>query len=290
LLDLDHVAILGDTLTLIAGEKAGIIKKDVPVVSIAVQPQEALTVLEQHAAAVSAPLFLAPSLSFYGKADEGGPDGDPMQANEPMVDQFEDVLGDLASTRLEARRMLFEQAATRLSRLHAAVAPTDPRLLSVSLAPVAARAERRAERSGEHFAPLPQVPPPPRAPRVVAFASNQEEAREAVLVRVKAAEAKAREAEAKAREAEADYLSSMPQPRLEPSSEHSSPSMYDAPPPNGSRRDLGGISEGSPNEPPKVLVPEEVRPLPVVRDAAKSVVTSVKVMSAFGWGRSKATK
>ena len=210
-----------------------------------------------------------------GQADEGRPDDDPMQANEPMVDQFEDVLGDLASTRLEARRMLFEQAATRLSRLHAAVAPTDPRLLSVSLAPVAARAERRAERSGEHFAPLPQVPPPPRAPRVVAFASNQEEAREAVLERVKAAEAKAREAEAKAREAEANYLRSMPQPRLEPSSEHSSPSIYDAPPPN---------------EPPKVLVPEEVRPLPVVRDAAKSVVTSVKVMSAFGWGRSKATK
>ena len=45
LLDLDHVAILGDTLTLIAGEKAGIIKKDVPAVSIAVQPSEALTVL-----------------------------------------------------------------------------------------------------------------------------------------------------------------------------------------------------------------------------------------------------
>jgi hypothetical protein len=103
---------------------------------------------------------------------------------------------------------------------------------------------------------------------VVAFASNQEEAREAVLGRVK-------EAEAKAREAEANYLRSMPQPRLEPSSEHSSPSIYAAPPPN---------------EPPKVLVPEEVRPLPVVRDAAKSVVTSVKVMSAFGWGRSKATK
>ena len=203
-----------------------------------------------------------------GQADEGGPSDDPMQANEPMVDQFEDVLGDLASTRLEARRMLFEQAASRLSRLHAAVAPTDPRLLPGSVAPVAARAERRAERLGERLEPPPQVPPPPRAPRMVAFASNPAEVREAGLVRVREAEVKAKEAEAKAREAEAEYLNSMPQPRQEPASEHSPPSIYDT-------------------TPPKVLEPEERRPLPV---AAKSVVTSVKVMSAFGWGRSRADK
>ena len=100
LLDLDHVAILGDTLTLIAGEKAGIIKKDVPVVSIAVQPQEALTVLEQHAAAVSAPLFLAPSLSLYGKAGDGvrlGMQGDFQQHNAALA---------LALARIWAARCL----------------------------------------------------------------------------------------------------------------------------------------------------------------------------------------
>ncbi len=44
-LSYDHMALLGDTLTLIAGEKAGIIKPGVPVVS-APQHAEALTVLE----------------------------------------------------------------------------------------------------------------------------------------------------------------------------------------------------------------------------------------------------
>ena len=67
LLDLDHVAILGDTLTLIAGEKAGIIKKGIPAVTISTQPREALATLAQHARAVSAPLFLAPPLSLYSK-------------------------------------------------------------------------------------------------------------------------------------------------------------------------------------------------------------------------------
>ncbi len=94
------MAILGDTLTLIAGEKAGIIKQDVPAVSIAVQPSEALTVLEQHAAAVSAPLFLAPSLSLYGTADDCvrlGLQGDFQQHNAALA---------LALVRIWAARCL----------------------------------------------------------------------------------------------------------------------------------------------------------------------------------------
>lgn len=47
-LSYDHMALLGDTLTLIAGEKAGIIKPGIPVVS-APQHAEALTVLERVA-------------------------------------------------------------------------------------------------------------------------------------------------------------------------------------------------------------------------------------------------
>ncbi len=47
-LSYDHTAVLGDTLTLIAGEKAGIIKDGVPVVS-SPQKDEALTVLERVA-------------------------------------------------------------------------------------------------------------------------------------------------------------------------------------------------------------------------------------------------
>jgi len=51
----DHTAILGETLTLIAGEKAGIIKPDCPAVS-APQTPEALAVLEKVAAERCVPL------------------------------------------------------------------------------------------------------------------------------------------------------------------------------------------------------------------------------------------
>ena len=47
-LSYDHTAVLGNTLTLIAGEKAGIIKQGVPVVS-SPQKDEALAVLERVA-------------------------------------------------------------------------------------------------------------------------------------------------------------------------------------------------------------------------------------------------
>lgn len=53
----DHVAVLGNTLTLIAGEKAGIIKHGIPVV-LSPQKEEALVVLERMAALNEAPLTL----------------------------------------------------------------------------------------------------------------------------------------------------------------------------------------------------------------------------------------
>src|SRR5512140_1468041 len=56
-LSYDHTAVLGDTLTQIAGEKAGIIKPGVPVVSAPQQP-EALEVLELRAAEHKAPFTL----------------------------------------------------------------------------------------------------------------------------------------------------------------------------------------------------------------------------------------
>jgi dihydrofolate synthase/folylpolyglutamate synthase len=56
-ISLDHLAILGDTLAQIAGEKAGIIKPGVPVVS-APQPTEALQVIEGTCARREAPLTL----------------------------------------------------------------------------------------------------------------------------------------------------------------------------------------------------------------------------------------
>jgi dihydrofolate synthase/folylpolyglutamate synthase len=56
-LSYDHMAVLGNTLTLIAGEKAGIIKPGIPVVS-SPQKEEALVVLERVAEERHAPLTL----------------------------------------------------------------------------------------------------------------------------------------------------------------------------------------------------------------------------------------
>jgi dihydrofolate synthase/folylpolyglutamate synthase len=56
-LSYDHMAVLGNTLTLIAGEKAGIIKPGIPVVS-SPQQDEALVVLEKVSAERRAPLAL----------------------------------------------------------------------------------------------------------------------------------------------------------------------------------------------------------------------------------------
>jgi dihydrofolate synthase/folylpolyglutamate synthase len=56
-LSYDHTAVLGNTLTLIAGEKAGIIKDGVPVVS-SPQKDESLQVLERIAKERNAPLTL----------------------------------------------------------------------------------------------------------------------------------------------------------------------------------------------------------------------------------------
>ena len=57
-LSLEHTHLLGDTLTAIAAEKAGIIKPGVPVVT-GPQPPEALEVLRRTAAAAEAPLIQA---------------------------------------------------------------------------------------------------------------------------------------------------------------------------------------------------------------------------------------
>ncbi|GAB4539298.1 MAG: folylpolyglutamate synthase/dihydrofolate synthase family protein [Anaerolineales bacterium] len=56
-LSYDHTAVLGNTLALIAGEKAGIIKEGAPVIS-SPQKDEALQVLERIAKARNAPLTL----------------------------------------------------------------------------------------------------------------------------------------------------------------------------------------------------------------------------------------
>jgi len=62
LIELEHTAILGKTIPLIAGEKAGIIKAGKPVV-LARQPTEALEVFRKKAAEKNSPLFYFPDIA-----------------------------------------------------------------------------------------------------------------------------------------------------------------------------------------------------------------------------------
>jgi dihydrofolate synthase/folylpolyglutamate synthase len=57
-LSLDHLDFLGNTIAEIAAEKAGILKRDVPAVTVS-QAREALTVIERQAARMHAPLSIA---------------------------------------------------------------------------------------------------------------------------------------------------------------------------------------------------------------------------------------
>ena len=70
-IDLEHTEFLGTTLGLIAGEKAGIIKPGVPVVTGAVQP-EVLAVIEAQARSAGSPVFRMPQ-DFGAEWTTAGP-------------------------------------------------------------------------------------------------------------------------------------------------------------------------------------------------------------------------
>ncbi len=86
----DHVKILGDTLTEIAGEKGGIIKANTPVI-IAPQKEEARLKLEQIAVERNAPLIQVGRDYLYA-ADSHSLDGQTFLVwtpdEQPMVDEF----------------------------------------------------------------------------------------------------------------------------------------------------------------------------------------------------------
>lgn len=67
--DLDHQAFLGDTLAQIAGEKAGVVKRGVPVV-VAPQHPEAMEVIERQAARLGAPV-LAQGQDWHAGVEDG---------------------------------------------------------------------------------------------------------------------------------------------------------------------------------------------------------------------------
>ncbi len=69
-IDYDHMAILGNTLTEIAYDKSGIIKRGVPVVS-ADQPAEAIAVIERESRSLNAPLTVVPRVRIVSASPQG---------------------------------------------------------------------------------------------------------------------------------------------------------------------------------------------------------------------------
>lgn len=94
---LDHTQFLGDTLTAIAGEKAGIIKKSIPVVIGEYEP-ETRSVFETKATLTKSPIYFAADLQrqTYPSVLQGL----YQEANKKTVQQALDVLVDLAKVKV----------------------------------------------------------------------------------------------------------------------------------------------------------------------------------------------
>jgi dihydrofolate synthase/folylpolyglutamate synthase len=103
---MDHAEYLGDRITLIAAEKAGVFKRDCPAI-IAPQEPEAEAVLEREAARVGARLKV------------GGQDFHVQEENGRLVYQDEDGLLDLPLPRLPGRHQ-YVNAATAIAALRGA--------------------------------------------------------------------------------------------------------------------------------------------------------------------------
>ena len=102
---MDHSEFLGDTLTAIAGEKAGIIKPDVPVIC-ANQPPEAMAAIEAQARRLRAPLHSAGE-GWHVNVERGR-----------LVYQDDRGLMDLAAPKLFGRHQ-FDNAGLAIATLRA---------------------------------------------------------------------------------------------------------------------------------------------------------------------------
>jgi len=109
-ISLDHTALLGHTITAIAGEKAGIIKSDVPVIS-ARQSQEAKAVIGKRAAANRSKLSFVDEI-YQWKIVEKGEDGSRVKIGtktEIHISQWGEVFVENFMTALAAFRALAYQ-------------------------------------------------------------------------------------------------------------------------------------------------------------------------------------
>ena len=102
---IDHIDFLGDSLAGIATEKAGIIKRNVPVI-VAAQQRDALAAIEKQAARLSAPLKIA------------GEDFTATEERGRLVYQDDNGLLDLPPPRLYGRHQ-YENAGLAIATLRA---------------------------------------------------------------------------------------------------------------------------------------------------------------------------
>ena len=102
---MDHTEFLGETLTAIAGEKAAIIRRDVPAIC-AEQMPEAMAVIEQYARRLRAPLLTA-GQEWHVNVERGR-----------LVYQDDRGLMDLAAPRLFGRHQ-FDNAGLAIATLRA---------------------------------------------------------------------------------------------------------------------------------------------------------------------------
>jgi dihydrofolate synthase/folylpolyglutamate synthase len=102
---LDHAEFLGDSVGLIAAEKAGILKRGVPAI-VAAQPREALAVIERQAARVKAPIRIA------------GDDWTATEERGRLVYADDAGLLDLPAPKLYGRHQ-FENAGVAIAVLRA---------------------------------------------------------------------------------------------------------------------------------------------------------------------------
>jgi len=139
---LDHAEFLGDTVALVAAEKAGILKQGVPAI-VAAQPREALAVIERQAGRVKAPMRIA------------GEDWTATEERGRMVYQDDAGLIDLPAPKLYGRHQ-FENAGVAIAALRTASGlrlPTTAFESGIAKADWPARMQRLAQ------GPLPALLP-----------------------------------------------------------------------------------------------------------------------------------
>jgi dihydrofolate synthase / folylpolyglutamate synthase len=118
-ISMDHAAYLGDTIELIAAEKAGILKRGVPCV-VAAQPRSVEAVIERAAARLRAPLSIS------------GQDWHAAEEHGRLVYQDERGLMDLPLPRLVGRHQL-ENAGAAIATLRFLPFEFEERAIAIGL-------------------------------------------------------------------------------------------------------------------------------------------------------------